>query len=80
MHIFSQIDLKYTKFQKKADIFSPAAHPLIIFSWVKNINQGGGGKNMNFKFNIQPCCNVHWCRFIFTSFCVAKLEYLLYGV
>jgi len=26
------------------------------FSWGKNINQeGGGGKNMNFKFNIHPC-------------------------
>ena len=51
MHIFSPIDLKYTKLQKKRlTFFACSAHYLIIinFCWGKNINQEGGeGKNMN---------------------------------
>ena len=41
MHIFSPTDLKFTKLQQKR--------------LGKNMNQEGGGKNMNFKFNIHPC-------------------------
>ena len=39
------IDLKFTKLQKKAEHFSPAADPLLIinFIWAKNINQKGVG-------------------------------------
>ena len=58
MHIFSPIHLKYTKLQKKGrQFFDCGAHPLIVINlgWGKNINQeGGGDKNMNFKFNIHP--------------------------
>ena len=55
MHIFSPIDLKFTKLKKKKKIFC-SAHPLNIinFIWGKNINQEGGGQKMNFKFNIHP--------------------------
>ena len=57
MHIFSPvgkkyaylppIDLKFSKWQKKADNFSF----ILNFIWGKNINKkkrGGGGKNMAF--------------------------------
>ena len=59
MHIFSPIDLKYTKFQKRLTIFAYGAQPLIIrnFIWGNKINQAGGGgvaKNLNTKFNIHP--------------------------
>ena len=59
MHIFSPIDLKYTKLQKKSDNCSPAA-PLVIknFSWIKNINQErGGGQKYVFQIQYTPLGN-----------------------
>ena len=53
MYIFSPIDLKFSKWQKKAEHFY--THLILNLIWGKNINQKrGGGKNMNFKFNIHP--------------------------
>ena len=51
---FSPIDLKYTKLQKMSENFPPH---YIIFQLGKKYKtkKGGGGKNMNFKFNIHPC-------------------------
>ena len=59
IHIFYPIDSTFTKLQqKRLKILACGAQLLIIihFIWGKNINQeGGGGKNMIFKFNIHPC-------------------------
>ena len=59
IHIFYSIDFKVYKIT----FFRLRRAPLILitFSCGKNINQErGGGKNMNFKFNIHP-----WCWYIF---------------
>ena len=46
MHIFSQIDLEYTKLkEKKAEIFSPEVRTIINFI---------GGKNIRFKLIYTP--------------------------
>ena len=61
IHIFSPIDLKNTKLQqKKAEIFPLRRAPPRYnnFHLWKNRNQEGWGKNMNFKFNINPCMSI----------------------
>ena len=57
MHIFSPIDLIFTKLQKKLIIFrlqraSPHYNKLPLG---EKYESRGRGKNMNFKFNIHPC-------------------------
>ena len=81
IHIFSPIGKKYAYFppnwlkiykiaQKSLKIFACGAQPLIISNFIgqKYKSRRGGGKNMNFKFGIHPCC-LHmfwqtWDKFI----------------
>ena len=49
MHTFSPIDLKFTKLQKKLNIFTCGAHPLniIYLIWGKKYKSGRGGGAKN---------------------------------
>ena len=54
MHIFPTIDLKFTKLQKRLEIFRlrrAAAHILINFLWEKNVNQEKGWEQ-KYEFHI----------------------------
>ena len=60
MNIFYPINLNIHNRKKGWKCSTCDTHPLIIINFTggknKNINQeGGGGKKMNFKFNIYPC-------------------------